>query len=193
VVDLRFQLIAGSLRGPVENVDLGMRFVDQDEAGADAACVMREAMLPVCSPAYLAHPPSPSEASEKVHTIINLVDSPGDWADSYGVLAGSRRGSTRKLNLTDYAVVVQAALLGQGIALGWLTVASHWLLAGALVPAADTLLTSRRVCELHPPRNLPIKPVALDIRAWIVDQMRADVEAIDKLYPHLKAPAICYG
>jgi DNA-binding transcriptional LysR family regulator len=193
VVDLRFQLIAGSLRGPVENVDLGMRFVDQDEAGADAACVMHEAMLPVCSPAYLAHAPSSSEPSEKVHTIINLVDSPGDWADSYGVLAGSRRGSTRKLNLTDYAVVVQAALLGQGIALGWLTVASHWLLAGALVPAADTLLTSRRVCELHPPRNLPIKPVALDIRAWIVDQMRADVEAIDKLCPHLKAPAICYG
>src|SRR6266404_3538612 len=30
-VDLRFQLISGSLRGAVENVDFGMRFRDQDD------------------------------------------------------------------------------------------------------------------------------------------------------------------
>ena len=30
-VDLRFQLISGALRGPVENVDLGMRFRDREE------------------------------------------------------------------------------------------------------------------------------------------------------------------
>lgn len=192
-VDLRFQLIAGSLRGPVENVDLGMRFTDCDEAGADAACVMHEAMLPICSPSYLSQERTQSASIEGGDTIINLVDSPGDWVEHYGGFTGTRRSTQKHLNLTDYAVVVQAALLGQGIALGWLTVASHWLLTGALVPAADTLMTSRRVCELHPPRNLPIKPVAMEIRAWIIGQMRADMEAIDKLFPHLKMLAACYG
>ena len=33
-VDLRFQMIAGSLRGPVENVDLGMRFLDEEDSRA---------------------------------------------------------------------------------------------------------------------------------------------------------------
>jgi DNA-binding transcriptional LysR family regulator len=192
-VDLRFQLIAGSLRGPVENVDLGMRFVDRDEAGADAACVMHEAMLPICSPSYLTHRSTRNGNAERADTIINLVDSPGDWVDYYGHFGRARRQASKQITLSDYAVVVQAALLGQGIALGWFTVASHWLLTGALVPAADSLLTSRRVCELHPPRNLPVKPVAMEIRAWIIAQMRADIEAIDRLYPHLGACMACYG
>lgn len=192
VVDLRFQLIAGSLRGPVENVDLGMRFVDRDEARADTACVMHEAMLPICSPSYLTHRSTNADNTERADTIINLVDSPGDWVDHYGHFGRTRRETSKQISLTDYAVVVQAALLGQGIALGWFTVASHWLLTGALVPAADSLLTSRRVCELHPPRNLPVKPAAMEIRAWIIAQMRADIEAIDKLYPHLGVCSACY-
>jgi DNA-binding transcriptional LysR family regulator len=167
--------------------------VDRDEVGNDTARVMHEAMLPVCSPSYLSQEGTRPRGSERVHTIINLVDSPSDWVDDYDSLGGTRWDATKQMSLTDYAVVVQAALLGQGIALGWLTVASHWLLTGALVPAADTLLTSRRIRELHSPRNRPVKPVGMEIRAWIIDHMRADIEAVDKLYPHLGVLAACYG
>ncbi|PMX77040.1 LysR family transcriptional regulator, partial [Pseudomonas sp. MPR-R2A3] len=89
------------------------------------------------------------------------------------------------LSFTDYAVVVQAALLGQGIALGWLTVASHWLLTGALVPASARLTTTRRICEFLPPRNRPMRPIAAEIRDWIIGQMQSEIAAIDKLYPKL--------
>jgi DNA-binding transcriptional LysR family regulator len=51
-VDLRFQLISGPLRGAVENVDLGMRFRDRFDPETNGALVMREVMLPICSPAY---------------------------------------------------------------------------------------------------------------------------------------------
>src|SRR6266550_2319977 len=51
-VDLRFQLISGSLRGAVENVDFGMRFRDQDDDWSNGVLVMKEVMLPICSPAY---------------------------------------------------------------------------------------------------------------------------------------------
>ena len=51
-VDLRFQLISGSLRGPVENVDFGMRFRDRDDPDSNGALVMKEVMLPICSPGY---------------------------------------------------------------------------------------------------------------------------------------------
>jgi DNA-binding transcriptional LysR family regulator len=96
------------------------------------------------------------------------------------------------LSFTDYAVVMQAALLGQGIALGWLTVASHWLLTGALVPAADTLTTTRRVCEFLPPRNRSMRPVAAEIKDWIIEQMKHEVSQIDRLYPHLGLTTACY-
>lgn len=186
-VDLRFQLTAGPLRGPVENVDLGMRFRDRDVPASGGMLVMKEVMLPVCSPAYLAEK-GPAEGN----TIIRLAESPGDWATDYTSFLTRRRGMAKALNFTDYAVVVQAALLGQGIALGWLTVASHWLLTGALVPASDALTTTRRICEFLPSRNRPIRPIAAEIGEWITAQMRSEIAAIDRLYPKLGAMAACY-
>src|SRR5438045_2851121 len=43
-VDLRFQLISGPLRGPVDNVDLGMRFRDRYDPPRNGALVMMEDM-----------------------------------------------------------------------------------------------------------------------------------------------------
>jgi DNA-binding transcriptional LysR family regulator len=189
-VDLRFQLIPGSLRGPVENVDFGMRFRDQDDPESNGALVMNEVMLPICSPGYRAA--DAAEQPTEGNTIIKLADTPGDWAAQYPVFLTRRLGPPKTLNFSDYAVVVQAALLGQGIALGWLTVASHWLLTGALVPASERLSTTRRICELIHPRNRPIRPIAVEIRDWIIDQMRNDILAIDRLHPRLGLMAACY-
>jgi DNA-binding transcriptional LysR family regulator len=188
-VDLRFQLISGSLRGAVENVDFGMRFRDRDDRESNGALVMKEVMLPVCTAGYRD---ADAEGPAEGNTIIRLVDTPGDWAAQYPSFLTRRRGPSKSLTFSDYAVVVQAALLGQGIALGWPTVVSHWLLTGALVPASETLTTTRRICELVPPRNRPIRPVASDIRDWIIAQLRNDISAIDRLHPRLGLMAASY-
>ena len=73
-VDLRFQLISGSLRGPVENVDFGMRFRDQDDPDSNGALVMKEVMLPICSPGY-RDVDTATEANDG-STIIKLADTP---------------------------------------------------------------------------------------------------------------------
>lgn len=91
--------------------------------------VMKEVMLPVCSPGY-----RDADGAEGSNTVIRLANTPGDWAAPYPAFLTRRSGATKTLSFSDYAVVVQAALLGPGIALCWLTVASHWLIAGALVP-----------------------------------------------------------
>jgi DNA-binding transcriptional LysR family regulator len=189
-VDLRFQLISGSLRGAVENVDLGMRFRDHDDHESNGALVMKEVMLPICSPGYRDTDAAkePSEGS----TIIKLADTPEDWVTQYPGSLTSGSGPFKVLSFSDYAVVVQAALLGQGITLGWLTVVSHWLLTGALVPASGSLVGTRRTCELVHPRNRSIRPVATEIGDWIIEQMRNDISAIDRLYPRLGLMAACY-
>jgi DNA-binding transcriptional LysR family regulator len=189
-VDLRFQLIPGSLRGPVENVDLGMRFRDQDDPDTNGALVMKEVMLPICSPAY-RDVDTATQAGEG-STIIKLADTPEDWVAQYPGVLTSRPAPAKALSFSDYAVVVQAALLGQGITLGWLTVVSHWLLTGALVPSSERIVSTRRICELVNPRSRALRPVAIEIRNWIIEQMRNDVLAIDRLYPRLGLTAACY-
>ena len=186
-VDLRFQLISGSLRGPVENVDLGMRFRDQYDLSPSGTLVMKEVMLPVCSPGY-----RDADGAEGSNTVIRLADTPGDWAAPYPAFLTRRSGATKTLSFSDYAVVVQAALLGQGIALGWLTVASHWLITGALVPASETLMTTRRLCEFVLPQDRSARPVVIEIQNWIIEQMRSDIAAIDRLYPRLQLMANSY-
>lgn len=184
-VDLRFQMIAGSLRGPVENVDLGMRFLDADEIAPPDSLVVREVMLPVCSPGYRHLEPAGSAAAEDGNTIIQLTDAALDWASQYPPFATGRAGPVKTLSFSDYAVVVQAALLGQGIAFGWITVVSHALISGALVPASDRLTAGGRVCVLLTPRNRPARPIVREIRNWVVAELRAEIEAIDRLYPDL--------
>ncbi len=183
-VDLRFQMIAGSLRGMVENVDLGMRFVDADEPVPMDALVVHEVMLPVCSPGYRSEPGAIEQAASG-NTVIQLTDSPSDWANQYAPFATGRFGPIKALAFSDYAVVVQAALLGQGIAFGWITVVAHALMSGALVPAADRLTVGERICVLLTPRNRPARPIVREIRDWIIAELRAEIAAIDRLYPAL--------
>ncbi|KRE00405.1 LysR family transcriptional regulator [Bosea sp. Root381] len=183
-VDLRFQMIAGSLRGAVENVDLGMRFVVADEPVPAEALVVREVMLPVCSPGYRCEPGA-AESAAGGNTVIQLTDSPTDWASLYAPFDTGRSGPVKALTFSDYAVVVQAALLGQGIAFGWITVVAHALMSGALVPAADRLTIGERLCVLMTPRNRPARPIVRDIRSWIIAELRSEIAAIDRLHPGL--------
>jgi DNA-binding transcriptional LysR family regulator len=189
-VDLRFQLISGSLRGAVENVDVGMRFRDQDDPQSNGALVMKEVMLPICSPGY--RDTNASREPTEGRTVIKLADTPEDWMTQYPGALTSGSGPAKVLSFSDYAVVVQAALLGQGVTLGWLTVVAHWLLTGALVPASESLVSTRRVCEFVTPRNRTIRPVTGEITDWIIEQMRNDMSAIDRLYPRLGLLAACY-
>ncbi len=183
-VDLRFQMIAGSLRGVVENVDLGMRFVATDEPVPAEALIVREVMLPVCSPGYRCEPGA-AEPAASGNTVIQLTDSPSDWASQYAPFDTGRAGPIKALTFSDYAVVVQAALLGQGIAFGWITVVAHALMSGALVPAADRLTIGERLCVLLTPRNRPARPIVREIRDWIIAELRAEIAAIDRLHPAL--------
>lgn len=183
-VDLRFQMIAGSLRGGVENVDLGMRFVAADDPVPAEALVVREIMLPVCSPGYRCQSGSDDEAASG-NTVIQLTDSPSDWAERYAPFATGRTGAIKALNFSDYAVVVQAALLGQGIAYGWITVVAHALMSGSLVPAGEKLTVGDRVCVLMTPNHRSARDIVREIRAWIIAELWAEIDAIDTLHPAL--------
>jgi hypothetical protein len=69
---------------------------------------------------------------------------------------------------------------------------SYGLITGALGPASDVLTRTPRRCVLINPSNRPMRPIVREIREWIVAQLRADVEAIDLLYPQLGLLAAGY-
>lgn len=179
-VDFRFQLIPGAIRGPVDEVDLGMRFVDGPDLDHEAVFLMRELMLPVCSTGY-------QTKRDRTHDdiFINLSESSPSWVDRMDAPAADWPGRRAFLHFSDYAIVLQAALLGQGVALGWITVASHWLRVGDLIPASRHLIRTERRCQLVWLRARPLRASAAAVRDWIVAELRGDLATIDALYPDL--------
>ena len=100
--------------------------------------LMPERVVPVASPAWRGDWQGGQGAS-----LLHLEAPPGagwltwaDWFAAQGVLRGRRAG---ELQLNTYDLVIQAALAGQGVALGWLPLVAAHLAAGKLVALAPEL------------------------------------------------------
>lgn len=173
-LDLRFQLIAGPVSGPLGDVDMAIRYVAQgDENGR---FIMHEAHLPVCAPGYL------KLAAEQRIFIQLDGNKPLNFT---GVEGWSDNKENPQLAFSDYAVVVQAALAGQGIAAGWLNIVAHWLQDGRLVPASDVLMRPGRVCRLVSQNKTSNAAVITAFADWLVEELRSDLKATHVAYPDI--------
>ncbi|MBS9478391.1 LysR family transcriptional regulator [Ancylobacter radicis] len=181
-LELRFQLIMTALGGPVHDVDLGMRFLDRADPRHEASYIMPEIVLPVCSPSYAETGRSVSAVRRTIR-LIRLSEAEPDWSNLVTPEPGAPAPET--MDLDDYAIVVQAAMLGQGVALGWLNVVCHWLRTGALVPAGPRATASGRHCQFLRLRDKPLRPIVADLRDWIITRLRADLDAVAERYDDL--------
>lgn len=191
-LDLRFQLISGAVSGSVEDVDLGIRYVSGEDIHHQAMLVLPEILLPVCSPACREQLLADADNEASPVTLISLSDSRIDWFEHFPQFQQGAHGAAHSLIFSDYAVVLQAALLGQGIAVGWMNVVSHWLDTGALVPATakPTAIATERLCHLINSRKKPLSPAAAEVRDWIIEETRKDVAKVAKHYPELELEAL---
>jgi len=183
--DLRFQLISGRIGGPLNDVDLGMRFLHDGEIDGNTVLVMPETLLPVCNERYQQ---TAQTRAGRAHgdTVIVMDDEHRGWHDRFEASAGNARHVAALLSFSDYAIVVQAALLGQGIAVGWLNVVSHWLAQGALVPAGRKVIVTDRRCCLITPTNRPLRPIVANVRDWLIAEARNDLRVVDTKHPDLR-------
>ncbi|MBD9529649.1 LysR family transcriptional regulator [Paracoccus sp. PAR01] len=187
-VDLRFQLLMGPLSGPVDDVDFGMRFLRARESRHRVFPIMPEVLVPICSPAYRSRRDTSAQDGE---TLIKL--SEGEPYSPYDLVAGSDLIAANPLIFADYAIVVQAALLGQGIAWGWLSVVGHWMRHGDLVPANMRRQITPRHCCFVQAEGKPLRPVVEQVRDWIIAELQSDYTEVRTMFPALEIPALTDG
>lgn len=181
-VDLRFQLISGSLKGTLGNVDLAMRRTEADDTGDRTWPLAPELVLPVCSPAYLAVHGSIDEGpGDRAHVLLQLSDAEIDWSV---VSRSTTEASVRQgkwIEFSDYAVVLQAAMGGQGVGLGWVSAISRMLIDKTLVPASARRVGTGRNFSLVAPRGRKIRSIVLEIRDWLMREMRGELTQLAPL------------
>ncbi len=179
-VDIRFDLVPGVLRGIPDNVDLATRIVADDDESFHRWFFAPEIIFPVCSPAYLsARGPLDHKGDGAGHVFLWLTDhATPKWAREWGNVA--HRGTSRGIwhEFTDYSVILQAALNGEGIALGWVSVIASMLLKGMLMPASDLVIRTGQHHSLVAPRSKPLSPVVVEIALWLQAGIAKELDAL---------------
>lgn len=175
-VDLRFDLVAGVIREVPDNVDLAARIVSEEDERYERWNLAPEIILPVCSPGYLQKAGKLDASSDgSGHVFLTLPDHGFErWG---GVLEGAAgRDAIRGtwLQFSDYGVILQAALNGEGIALGWMSVISRALIDGTLVPASSRWIDTGKKHQLVRLRNRSSQATVKKIALWLVDEMKLD-------------------
>jgi putative choline sulfate-utilization transcription factor len=142
--------------------------------GLGAVLLLPERVVPVCSPAFLErHRTADGEIDWGRLPLLELeAPEPSrwlrwrDWFTAQGLAPRRRRETTVHLN--TYPLVVEAAMLGQGAALGWQPLLDRQLASGALVPmAVDPVVTERGYALLEPPSSAGNPAVPL-FRRWLL-------------------------
>ncbi|MEF0943781.1 LysR substrate-binding domain-containing protein [Rhizobium sp. BR 362] len=182
-VDLRFDLISGIMRGVPDNIDLATRIISDDDPHYYWWDFAPEVIVPVCSPAYLeAHGKLNHEGNGHGHVFLHLTDHDlREWGRIWGSVANrtTMKGSWHEFS--DYAVILEAAIRGEGIALGWVSVISTALLNGTLSPASDRLFKTGRHHRLIAPRSRSLRPIVPEISEWLALQMVKELEQLADL------------
>ena len=187
-VTMRLDLIHGEPMGRLGAADLGLRYGVAEGEEVDHWPLVPEVVIPVCSPGYLAaHGPIDGPQGLSGHVLASLVGRMRiPWPRFLDLLGlGSLRDAT-ELSFSDYALVIQGATKGQGVALGWWHVVAGEILAQALVPACGRMLQTGAFYNLVGRRSAVRRPAVQRVRAWL----QAEFDALERQRADLGLTAV---
>ena len=176
--DIELKVVASS---PVSNlaaagIDLAVRYGSGRWAGVEAIHLLDNEIFPVCAPSYLrgrAPLRKPRELLDEV--LLHLVEYDRNWVTWEAWLsdAGAPWKPTKKgLEFDNYLVLIQAAIDGQGIALGGQRLAEDFITRGALVRPIAATMRSNRAFYLLVPLDAPLSEPARLFHDWIIAETK---------------------
>lgn len=173
-IDLRLQ---SSDREPdidAENISLAVRRGDGTWPGCDSALIAEEVIFPVAAPRTMAAAVGLRNIPGLLHQrLIHLEepvrDRPGwaDWFAHFGIRTAVPRGGLR---LNDYALVIQAAMAGEGFAFGWQHQTDRLIEKGLLAGRTEWQWRTGKGFYLVWSARQPLKAEAALVRDWILSQ-----------------------
>ncbi|MER5173800.1 LysR substrate-binding domain-containing protein [Thioclava kandeliae] len=173
-ISLRFELIHGEPNGPLNGADLAVRYDVASDRNTEAWPLVEEIVMATCSPPYLERHGSlkkPEAEQGKDHILAVLMGQVRiPWDQFQAATAGDPLIYATRQPFSDYALIVQAALKGQCISLGWWHVVAHELMSGGLVLASDALYRTGKSYHLVADRHSLERRAVRKVRDWMIDE-----------------------
>ncbi len=176
-IDVRVITSNQSLDQVADPFDIGLQTSPRTRDKLVPAIAVQEEIFPICSPAYLARRGgSLALADIPGETLLSLRDEAFNWLDWEGFLSHFEVTPPQDANLrkhNNYAVLLQAVISGQGIALGWRHSISRLLESGAVVRVLDETYEVEDGVFAYTPRGLKPGSKAEHLFNWIGDELRS--------------------
>ncbi len=173
--DIDLRILAVDSINDVRNneFDIALFYCRSVPDNLEATPLFNETVFPVCSPAYLQKNPEIKQPEDLLKgTLLSLEISEewvtwNDWFRECGITHMPE--ASRRMNINNYPLVIQSALNGQGLALGWEHLVDDYLASGLLVKATDnSMITTSQFYMLQPPQTSRPKPGVECFRKWLL-------------------------
>lgn len=155
-------------------VDFSIHF-DSPAAEAGAELLFPEFVVPVCSPELLRrHGPLRHAGDLAQLPLLHLQQVEPtrwmDWSEWFAAQGSAQPPASPQLIFNDYSMVIQAAVAGNGVALGWAPLVDELLDKGQLAIAYDRPLRTNRGCFLSTPRFSQLSGIRARFRDWLLGE-----------------------
>ncbi len=170
-VDVRVSTTGKLTNFQGDGIDIAIRYGSGNYPGLIAEFLTDEEVFPVCSPKLLkgAHPLRKPE-DLKHHTLIRDT-YPIDWAAWLSSANVKGVNPNKGLTFDSYTFAVEAAVQGEGVALGRTLLVASDLAAGRLVrPFKNTLKAMSSFYVVYPPEAIRRRKVKV-FRDWLFSEI----------------------
>ena len=157
-----------------DGVDLAIRYGTGKYPGLEVEYFLDDVVFPVCSPKLLqTGPPLKQPSDLRHHTLLHdptTADESKDWKTWLKLAGASDVDTSRGPGFTDASMVLQAAVEGQGVALGRSALAGNDLEAGRLVqPFGPAISSDYRYYIVYPLQHAE-RPKLRQFRDWLLEE-----------------------
>ncbi len=179
-VDVRISAANGIVNLNRDGVDLAIRYQTREGAGEGADRLFGEVIVPVCSPKLARDPSRPLKKPDdlRLHTLLHMEqDAAGvllNWSTWLRALKLEGLVPAGVLHFSMYDQLIQAAIAGQGVALGRSPLVDGLLRSRKLVAPFRQTLASPRSYYLLQSSGAARKPEVQDFVAWMHREAEAD-------------------
>ena len=172
-IDLRIQTSVRDLELEEEGIPLGVRGGDPAAwPDYNAELLAPEVVNAVASPAFIESHGMPETLEALAQLRLIHLEEPArvacDWKEWFESAGVDYRPQPRQLSINDYVLVIQAALAGEGVALGWQHLIGRQVASGALVPVSGPVLKTGSDFYVVWPKGRELSQPARKVRDWLL-------------------------
>ena len=176
-IDLRLAATLQNVDFTRDDVDVGIRYGAGRYPGLHVTFLMQESYFPVCAPALLdGRYPLKEPGDLCHHTLLHDEHAPGqpnpEWRHWLKEAGAVEVRWDRGPVFGDASMMIQAAVAGQGVALGRNTLVVDDLAAGRLVRPFELSLPSNYAYWIVCPEHYADRPKIVAFREWLLREAR---------------------